>query len=348
MPAAGRLLLLNREERVGADEKICYPARRAPQTPDDAMIAAFVRPIPARAFLPAGAVFILFLLVPLGLLAPGPALFAGATAARLLVPLFALIYIVSLSLACAVFTLYQEPFCSRFPGLRRLIVGASLILAAGLVLLIRHTESYREVLFVLASANLVVFALLLGNFLVSGLNRPSELVPVCLVMSAADLLSVFAGPSKQMIEGIDVFYRDGRLGTVPWSDFLLVKIAVPGVGHLLPVFGVADVVILAFLIAAAHKFRLDDNLLGRRLGALGDGRRFPLWFPAAAAGLVFALLAAHGFSLFLPALPVITTFFLGYTLPRHPQMRLLQRTEWAAVFISLALLSGWTLSVLTG
>jgi hypothetical protein len=167
-------------------------------------------------------------------------------------------------------------------------------------------------------------------------------------MSAADLLSVFAGPSKQMIKGIDVFYRDGRVGTVPWSDFLLVKIAVPGVGHLLPVFGVADVIILAFLIAAAHKFRLDDNFLGRRLGEMGEGRRIFLWFPAAAAGLVFALLAAHGFSLFLPALPVIALFFLGYTLPRHPPMRLLQRTEWAVVCGSLALLSGWAITGLLG
>ena len=316
--------------------------------PDDAMIPAAVRPIPARAFLPAGAVFILFSLVPLGLLAPGPVSIEGATVARLLFPLFALIFIVILSLACAVFTLYQEPFLIRFPGLRRLIVLGSLALGAGLVLLLRHTESYREVLFVLASANLVVFALLLGNFLVSGLNRPSELVPVCIVMSAADLLSVFAGPSKQMIEGIDVFYRGGRVGTIPWSDFLLVKIAVPGVDHLLPVFGVADVIMLAFLIAAAHKFRIDDNLLGRGLGEMEDCRRISLWFPAAAAGLTFALLAAHGFSMFLPALPVIALFFLGYTLPRHPKMRLLQRTEWAVVLISLALLSGWAISGMAG
>lgn len=333
---------------MGADEKICYPVYRDIPTPDDAMIPAAVRPIPARAFLPAGALFIFFSLVPLGLLAPGPASFAGGTLVRLLVPLFALLFIVILSIACAVFTLYQEPFFVRFPGIRRIVVLCSLTLAVGLVLLLRHTEIYREVLFVLASANLVVFALLLGNFLVSGLNRPAELVPVCIVMSAADLLSVFAGPSKQMIEGIDVFYRDGRVGTVPWSDFLLVKIAVPGVDHLLPVFGVADVVMLAFLVAAAHKFRIDDNLLGRGLGEMGEYRRFSLWFPAAAAGLVFALLAAHGFSMFLPALPVIALFFLGYTLPRHPKMRLLQRTEWAVVLFGIVLLTGWAISGMTG
>ncbi len=307
------------------------------------MTPASVQPIPARAFLPAGAVFMLFSLVPLGLLAAGPVTFAGATVAGLLIPLSALVFIVVLSSTCAFFTLYQEPFFTRFPGLRRIMVLGSLALGVGLVLLLRHTEIYREVFFVLASANLVVLALLLGNFLVSGLSRPSELVPVCIVMSAADLLSVFAGPSKHMIEGLDIFYRDGRAGTVPWSDFLLVKIAVPGVDHLLPVFGAADVVILAFLIAAAHKFSLDDNLLGRGLGEMTGGRGVAPWFPAAGAGLAFALLVAHGFNVFLPALPLIALFFLGYTLPRHPKMRLLRRTEWAVVLISLALLSGWAI-----
>lgn len=307
------------------------------------MTPVSIRSIPARAYLPAGAVFMLFSLVPLGLLAVGPVSFGGALLARLLVPLSALVFIVILSFACAVFTLYQEPFFSRFPGLRRLMILGTLSLGVGLGLLVWHVAIPREALYCLASANLVIFALLLGNFLVSGLNKPSEIVPVCIVMSVADLLSVFAGPSKQMIEGIDVFYRDGRVGPVPWSDFLLVKIAVPGVDHLLPVFGVADVVILAFLVAAAYKFGLNDNLLGRRLDGKGGRRNLLLWFPAAGAGLGFALLVAHGFNMFLPALPVIALFFLGYTLPRHPKMRLLRRTEWAVVLISLAFLSGWAI-----
>jgi hypothetical protein len=45
---------------------------------------------------------------------------------------------------------------------------------------------------------------------------------------------------------------------------------------------------------------------------------------------------------------VIALFFLGYTLPRHPKMRLLQRTEWAVVLISIVLLSGWAISGMTG
>lgn len=309
-------------------------------TPDPA------QPIAARAFLPAAAIFLLFTIAPLAVLAASPAAFPGEAVARLLVPVFALVFIVILAIACAVFTLYQEPWFIRFPALRRFMLLISLALAAGLVLLLRHVDIEREVFFALASANLVVFALLVGNYLVSGLKKPSELVPVCIVMSAADLLSVFTGPSKLIIETIDVFYRDGREGPVPWSDFLLVKIAVPGFDHLLPVFGVADVVILALLIAAAHKFRLDDNLLGCGLGEMKARRRISLWFPAAAAGLAVALLAAHGFNLFLPALPVIALCFLGYTLPRHPAMRLLQKTEWVVVVTGLVLLSGWALSLL--
>jgi hypothetical protein len=328
---------------VGVEEHICYCARIDIHAQDDAMIPASVRQIPARAFLPAGGVFVTFSLVPLGLLTAGPIFLDGTAAARFLVPLFALIFIVMLSMACAVFTLYQETFFTRFPGLRRIMVLGSFTLGIGLVLLLRHADIQREVLFVPASANLVVFALLLGNFLATGLTRPSELVPVCSVMSVADLLSVFAGPSKQMVEGIDVFYRDGRVGPVPWSDFLLVKIAVPGVDHLVPVFGVADVVILAFLVAAAHKFRLDDNLLGRALAEVQGRRCLARWFPAAGAGLFLALLAAHSFNLFIPALPVMAVLFLGYTLPRHPKMRMLRSSEWVVVIVCLALLSGWAI-----
>jgi len=325
-------------------EYLIFCAERIP-VPDDTMTPASSQPFPACAFLPAGAIFVFLSLAPLGILSLSPAALPGEFA-RLLVPVVALAFIVILSIACAVFTLYQEPWFIRFPGVRRLTLLISLALATGLVLLLRHTEIQREVFLALASANLVVFALLVGNFLVSGLHRPSELVPVCIVMSAADLLSVFAGPSKLIIETIDVYYRDGQVGAVPWVDFLLVKIAVPGASQLLPVFGVADVVILAFLIAAAHKFRLDDNLLGCGLDEMKARRRLSLWFPAAAAGLAVALLAAHGFNLFLPALPVIALCFLGYTLPRHPAMRLLQKTEWVVVVTGLVLLSGWALSLL--
>jgi hypothetical protein len=118
---------------------------------------------------------------------------------------------------------------------------------------------------------------------------------------------------------------------------------VPGVDHLVPVFGVADVVILAFLVAAAHKFRLDDNLLGRPLAEVQGRRRLARWFPAAGAGLFLALLAAHSFNLFIPALPVMAVLFLGYTLPRHPKMRMLRSREWVVVLVCLALLSGWAI-----
>lgn len=309
------------------------------------MFPASFRLIPFRAFLPAGIVFILFSFVSLGLLATAPLSFDLSTFAPLLVPLAALIFIVMLSMACAVFTVYQEPLFARFQGLRRIMVLGALTLEAVLVSVLCHTHIHQNLFCALASANLVVMALLLGNFLVSGLNRPSELIPVCIVMSIADLISVVNGPSKQMIEGIEAFYRHGRLGAVPWSDFLLVKIAVPGVDHMLPVFGVTDVVVLAFLVAAAHKFRLNDNLLGRGLGDMPGWLCLARWFPAAAGGLAFALLAAHGFDMFLPALPVIACFFLGYTVPRYPKMRLLGRTEWTVVSVSLAILCGWAVWV---
>jgi hypothetical protein len=334
-----------REAKVSDDENICCPAQSEISARDDAMISASGGPLPARALLPAGGIFFFFSLASLGLLTIGPSAWAATRVAALVVPLFALLFIAFLSMACAIFTLYQEPLFIRFPGLRRGMVAGSLILAAGLVLLVRYGGVSPQVPWVLASANLIVLALLLGNFLASGLNRPAELVPACVVMSVADLLSVFSGPSSRMIEGIDVFYRDGQVGPVPWADFLLVKMAVPGVDHLVPVFGVADVVILAFLTAAAHKFGLNDNLLGRGLGQAKEGRGVALRFPAAGGGLALGVLAAHGLGMFLPALPLIALFFLACTVPRHAQMRLLGKVEWAVVLVSLVLLSGWAIWV---
>jgi hypothetical protein len=44
-------------------------------------------------------------------------------------------------------------------------------------------------------------------------------------------------------------------------------------------------------------------------------------------------------------LPLIALFFLACTVPRHAQMRLLGKIEWAVVLVSLVLLSGWAVCV---
>ncbi len=300
------------------------------------------QPNPLHTLAPAAAVFALWLLVCAGILALGAAPLDLSALQHALVPLFSLFFIVLLAALCAFFTLFQEPRFARFPALRRAMLLGSLALALALAAGVRGGVIAEGPAALVISANLIVFALLLGNALVSALRRPSELIPVCAVMSAADLFSVFAGPSKTMAASIETYYREGQVGAAPWSDFLLIKIAVPGAEHLVPVFGVADVIILAFLTAAARKFGIDDNVAGRAI----EPKRFFPYFSAAACGLAAALLAAQALGVFLPALPAMALFFFGYTLPRHRAMRNMHRTEAIATVIGCALVAGLTASAL--
>jgi len=258
-----------------------------------------------------------------GLLPPLP-----SGLAWLALPSCGLVAIALLSWCCSAFSRAQEPAFSELGWLRRVMLLACVGVAGGLYLT-RPADSGSGLLTIAASTNLLVFALLVGNAMVKSVRKPSELVPVCIVMSLADLFSVFAGPSRQMVATIDAYYRSGRVGPPPLSDLLLVKIPIPGFDYPVPIFGVADLIILAFLIAAARKFRLDDNLAGSLF-----------YLPAAAVGLAAALLLAQLSNLFLPALPLVALVFLAGTLPRHPAMRQLRQTEWIAVIVSATLLVG--------
>jgi hypothetical protein len=306
------------------------------------MSSSLEHPIDQHAFWPTAAVFALWSLVSLGILAVGEAPVDPSTLYNFLVPLFSLLFIILIASSCALFTLYQEFYFVRRPGLRRIMIFSSLALGVGLAVAMRNDSVPRDPASVLASANLIVFALLIGNYLPSALKRPSELVPVCIVMSVADLFSVFAGPSKRIAASVETYYLGGQVGPVPWSDFLLVKIAVPGIEHTLPVFGVADVIILSFLTAAAGKFKISDNLAGPGIEEMRVSKRPAPYLPVAALGLACAVLAAQFLNVFLPALPVMGLFFLAFTLPRYPRMRQLQRTEWVAVIVGCAVFFGLT------
>lgn len=54
---------------------------------------------------------------------------------------------------------------------------------------------------------------------------------------------------------------------LPLADILVLKISVPGQENLLPVFGVADWIIVAFRAASVAKFNLNDNIAGNSPGA---------------------------------------------------------------------------------
>ncbi len=244
-----------------------------------------------------------------------------------LVPLSLLFFVILAGLVTAFFVIHAAGDLRDRHGLRVALLLGSAGIWAGCYLFARM--GYKSAfLYTLNTANLIVFSCLLGTWITAPLKRPAELVPLCLVMSLADLFSVAAGPTRKMAEGIREYYETGMQGPPPVVEFLLFKIAVPGMDRMLPVFGVADWVIIAFFTASALRFGFNDNLMGRPIHEMTQSRRFSFYLPVSAAGLFAAVMLAHLLGIFLPALPVVVLFFLGYVLVKYPATRQLTPADW--------------------
>ncbi|MDD9302948.1 MAG: hypothetical protein HUK40_11670 [Desulfobacter sp.] len=198
------------------------------------------------------------------------------------------------------------------------------------------TGERSNVLTCVLTLNLVLFASVLGSWLAVSLKRPAELVPVCVVVSLADLFSVFAGPTRNFAENISGYYEGGMKGIPPLVDFFLLKMPLPGSDLFLPVFGVSDWVVIVFLCACAEKFKMNDSLVGKQ------GR---LYFPIACLGLCLSIFSAWWGNLFLPALPFISLGFAGVMAVRYPEMRKLTKAEIRPMLGFSALLIGLIIMV---
>jgi hypothetical protein len=265
---------------------------------------------------------------------PGPALL------RVITPGSLMMFLAVASLATGGHLVYVEPALRIFPrkrvGMLLFCVGTG----AGLFGWVRLTGSSHPLVFMISTANLLVFANLLGPWIISPVKRPSELLPLCLIMSLADLFSVTSGPTKQIAGSLESFYRSGMKGPAPIGDFIIIKIAVPGVNHLVPVFGVADWIIIAFLCAASARFGIHDNLAGKSVTAMRRERRMTLYLPIAVIGLLTAVFFAHLTGLFLPALPLIAAVYLLYGLAVHPPLRKTTPSDWKLMVISILAMGG--------
>jgi len=221
----------------------------------------------------------------------------------------------------ASYLLNVEPAMRRRPAIR---YGCLLgVLAAGglMFLAARQWEITAPGFYIIYTANLVVFANLLGAWIVTPLRREAELVLVCMVMALADLFSILQGPTRRIVASVETYYRSGMAGPPPIGDFLLIKIPVPGLENLQPLFGVSDWIIVAFLSAAALRFRINDNLFGPGLFRKRASGKIGIYFPLACAGLVAAVFTAGMLGRFLPALPVVAVVFVSGLLIRCPAAR---------------------------
>ena len=269
------------------------------------------------------------------LLGSSPAAFSG-----LVVPAAVVCFVVLASAGAAVFLICLEPLLNGRRWLRVVLLLITLSAGVGIYFLGRSPAGPDNLTFIFGSSNLLVFAALLGSWMVAPLTRPAEIVPVCVVMTAADLFSVLAGPTRDIASGLRAFYEGGMQGPSPPAEFLLIKIAVPGFEALVPVFGVADWIMVVFLVAAVAKFRMNDNLAGASLGSMVEKGRLRFYVPVAASGLILAVLLAQGLNLFLPALPVVSLVFLGYILLRYPKARALKRSDWLAILLISGIAAG--------
>jgi len=200
------------------------------------------------------------------------------------------------------------------------LAGAALLIA-----LQRCAPLDSVLLPLLISSLLLGAAGVIGIFAARGLKRPAELIPVCVVTAWADLCSISAGPTRGFAASIEEFYHGGRQGPVPLVDDLLIKALIPGIPTPIPLFGVTDWIIVAFLTAALVQLKLTTGP-ALPLTIVGLPPKI-CTLHVAPLGLWLALAAAQVSGRFVPGLLFICMAVLIWTLLRHPQSRHPTRRE---------------------
>ncbi|WP_321414895.1 hypothetical protein [uncultured Desulfobacter sp.] len=245
-------------------------------------------------------------------------------------------YIIILGLiACLVWMtrIYQsriEPTIATHTARRLIWIGTLTVFFTILYLLVSQAEMKNNIITALSTATLVLLACVAGHWLVIPLKRPSELIPIGMAVALSDIFSVFSGPTRNFAEDISNYYREGIAGPAPLVDFFLVKMPMPGNDYFMPVFGIADWVVLALLSAGALRFNLNDNLFSLA-GSTQRQDKSQAFFPVAAIGLIFSIVAARSMNLYLPALPFIVIVFLGTMAVKYPAVRKLGPEEIRAM-----------------
>jgi hypothetical protein len=257
----------------------------------------------------------------LGLLIPGNELII-----QLLEPVTITFFIFLASLVTMFFIIHIEKHIKENTSLRIILLLMTFLFFIGNYYFTILTGNKSNILNCLSTANLIFFACIIGNWMTIPVKRPAEIVPLCIVVAFADLFSVFAGPTKHLVKNISAYYQSGMMGTPPFIDYLLIKITLPGIEVLMPIFGISDWIIIAFLSAAAYKFNLNDNLIGKGIGDTKISFSF-CFFPIASAGLILSIVIARVAGVFIPALPFVVLLFLGLMMAKYSEMRKLTKVE---------------------
>jgi hypothetical protein len=196
---------------------------------------------------------------------------------------------------------------------------------------------------------LMGIALPIGYWVGDRMEKVTNLIPVAVAFTFADIFSVYQGPSKKVVEQLEGYEEEvaehvaqaistaaageaaqaaaqaAAMVRAPLADYVIVHFPVLGTGGSVPVLGIGDFIIIALLFRTAWVHGL--SLLAV-LGAC---------LVAVTAALVFSNYVGHA----IPALPFIAVGVIGWLLLTNPRLRRLDRQEIvlsfvvAAIFIAL-------------
>jgi hypothetical protein len=195
----------------------------------------------------------------------------------------------------------------------------------------------------LATLGLVFIALPVGYWIGDRMEKATNLIPLAIAMSLADIYSVLQGPSRQVGEAIQAHQdalgaRITQLGQsptpqqiagataglrAPLADFVVAHLPLAGLKATVPVLGIGDFIALAFIFRAVWVHRLHPR--GVFIAAL----------LSTLAALAVSLLTQR----MIPALPFIALGVVGWLLCSSPRLRRLDRQE-ALLSIGVSVLFG--------
>jgi hypothetical protein len=194
--------------------------------------------------------------------------------------------------------------------------GLTLALGIWLLNLLPATGPWLQLLATLKSGTLLLAATFTGAALARYVRRLWEIVPICIVMTLADFLSWLNGPTAVFTQQIRHYYLKPE-GPPPLVDMILVKVALPGAESLVPLFGIADWIMVVFFALVARHHNINDNLAGASGESLARQGRIGRYLPVSVAALLAAIILAQVTRLFLPALPLMALTMLLWYAGRH-------------------------------
>lgn len=180
----------------------------------------------------------------------------------------------------------------------------------------------------LVALGLMAVAVPVGYWIGERMEKVTNLIPLAIAMSLADIFSLFfKGPTKVIVDDLTTHYERveavaaqappaevaARVAELraPLADFIIVHFPIAGHEMTSPLLGIGDFVVLAFLFRAAWVHHMSVRLV----------------FASAALSILAALGVAATLNMGVPALPFIAVGTISVLWLSQPRIRRLDRQE---------------------